>query len=57
MPPLLDDFIHNRVCKLKCEKFLTRPGLEDLFYIRTLTNSGQSVHISIQILNVTASNA
>ena len=26
MPPLLDDFIHNRVCKLKCEKFLTRPG-------------------------------
>lgn len=26
MPPLLDDFIHNRVCKLKCEKFLTRPN-------------------------------
>ena len=25
MPPLLADFIHNRVCELKCEKFLTRP--------------------------------
>lgn len=25
MPPLLADFIYNRVCKLKCEKFLTRP--------------------------------
>lgn len=25
MPPLLADFIHNRVCKLRCEKFLTRP--------------------------------
>lgn len=24
-PPLLADFIYNRVCKLKCEKFLTRP--------------------------------
>ena len=24
-PPLLADFIHARVCKLKCEKFLTRP--------------------------------
>ena len=27
MPPLLADFIHNRVCELKCEKFLTRPGV------------------------------
>ena len=26
-PPLLADFIQNRVCKLKCEKFLTRPKL------------------------------
>ena len=25
MPPLLADFIHARVCKLKCEKFLTVP--------------------------------
>ena len=25
MPPLLANFIHNRVCELKCEKFLTRP--------------------------------
>ena len=25
MPPLLADFIYNRVCELKCEKFLTRP--------------------------------
>ena len=25
MPPLLADFIHTRVCELKCEKFLTRP--------------------------------
>lgn len=26
MPPLLADFIYNRVCKLKCEKSLTLPG-------------------------------
>ena len=26
MPPLLADFIYNRVCELKCEKFLTRPN-------------------------------
>ena len=26
MPPLLSDFIHNRVCKPKYEKLLTRPG-------------------------------
>ena len=26
MPPLLADFIYNRVCELKCEKFLTRPS-------------------------------
>lgn len=25
MPPLPADFIHARVCKLKCEKILTRP--------------------------------
>ena len=25
VPPLLADFIYNRVCELKCEKFLTRP--------------------------------
>ena len=25
MPPLLADFIYNRVCKLKCEKSLTLP--------------------------------
>ncbi len=25
IPPLLADFIYNRVCKLKCEKFLTLP--------------------------------
>ena len=25
MPPLLADFIYNRVCELKCEKFLTLP--------------------------------
>ena len=28
MPPLLADFIHNRVCELKCEKFLTRPNMK-----------------------------
>ena len=26
MPPLLANFIYDRVCKLKCEKFLTRPN-------------------------------
>ena len=25
IPPLLADFIYNRGCELKCEKFLTRP--------------------------------
>lgn len=25
MPPLLADFIHSRICKPKCEKFLTVP--------------------------------
>ena len=30
MPPLLADFIYNRVCKLKCEKFLTRPRLQTI---------------------------
>ena len=25
MPPLLADFIYNRICEIKCEKFLTRP--------------------------------
>ena len=29
MPPLLADFIHNRVCELKCEKFLTLPQTAD----------------------------
>ena len=28
MPPLPADSIHARACKLKCEKILTRPGLE-----------------------------
>lgn len=27
IPPLLADFIYNRGCELKCEKFLTRPFL------------------------------
>ena len=32
MPPLLADFIYNRVCELKCEKFLTRPnGTLDIY--------------------------
>ena len=26
IPPLLADFIYNRGCELKCEKFLTRPN-------------------------------
>lgn len=26
IPPLLADFIYNRGCELKCEKFLTRPA-------------------------------
>ena len=26
MPLLLADFIYNRVCELKCEKFLTLPN-------------------------------
>ena len=26
MPLLLADFIYTRVCKLKCEKFLTQPS-------------------------------
>ena len=29
MPPLLADFIYNRACELKCEKFLTRPVATD----------------------------
>lgn len=28
IPPLLADFIYNRGCELKCEKFLTRPLAE-----------------------------
>lgn len=28
MPPLPADFIHARDCKLKCEKFLTRPKVQ-----------------------------
>ena len=28
MPLLLADFIHSRVCKPKCEKFLTRPTIQ-----------------------------
>ena len=35
IPPLLADFIYNRGCELKCEKFLTRPPLLD-FYIHWL---------------------
>ena len=27
MPPLPADSIHARACKLKCEKILTRPGI------------------------------
>lgn len=27
IPPLLADFIYNRGCELKCEKFLTRPRI------------------------------
>ena len=30
IPPLLADFIYNRGCELKCEKFLTRPILHRL---------------------------
>ena len=30
IPPLLADFIYNRGCELKCEKFLTRPIEYDL---------------------------
>ena len=29
MPPLLADFIHARVCKSKCEKFLTVPAFQE----------------------------
>ena len=29
IPPLLADFIYNRGCELKCEKFLTRPMSQD----------------------------
>ena len=28
IPPLLADFIYNRGCELKCEKFLTRPSFD-----------------------------
>ena len=28
MPPLLADFIHNRVCKPICEKLLTLPKFQ-----------------------------
>ena len=31
IPPLLADFIYNRGCELKCEKFLTRPGVSEVF--------------------------
>ena len=31
MPPLLADFIHHRVCKPICEKFLTLPGLKSRY--------------------------
>ena len=31
MPPLLADFIHARLCKSKCEKFLIRPP--DIDYV------------------------
>ena len=37
MPPLLANFIYDRVCKLKCEKFLTRPRL----MLATLMDSGE----------------
>ena len=30
IPPLLADFIYNRGCELKCEKFLTRPRTQVL---------------------------
>ena len=33
IPPLLADFIYNRGCELKCEKFLTRPY--ELDYLAT----------------------
>ena len=33
MPPLPADSIHARACKLKCEKILTRPLLENGKYL------------------------
>ena len=41
MPQLLADFIHNRVCELKCEKFLTRPNPQEL------CSSGHSIDIEM----------
>ena len=32
MPPLPADFIHARACKLKCEKILTRPLFQHIFF-------------------------
>ena len=44
MPPLLADFIHNRVCELKCEKILTLPDytLEEDAFCRQLGNAIRS---------------
>lgn len=39
MSPLLADFIYNRVCKLKCEKFLTRPAAPLRWYRLDLKRS------------------
>ena len=48
MPPLLADFIYNRVCELKCEKFLTRPihfvGLLLLFFCE-IDKCSHTVHL------------
>lgn len=39
MPPLLVDFIHARICKLKCEKFVTRPSLWFPYSIKKLART------------------
>lgn len=42
MPPLLADFIYNRVCKLKCEKSLTLPAAAALAR-NPVANDGEEV--------------
>ena len=58
MPPLLADFIYNRVCELKCEKFLTPPLISlILLFLLVKDENDVNIYAAITVFSGVGSNA